>query len=136
MGKDSGGKEVVSSKGGSMSFRIAQILVLVLACTFLAPAQHGDAGSGYWPLNYHGDTWTGIVSSFDQGTGTITLTYEHKGKTENFTGVIKPPIQVLDKDGKRVGSGVRINVGDRITAYYMKIEKANSIFQVKLLDQK
>jgi hypothetical protein len=118
-----------------MSFRIAQVLVLVLACTFLAPAQHGDAGSGYWPLNYHFDTWTGIVSSFDQGTGTVTLTYEHKGKTENFTGVIKPPIQVLDKDGKRVG-GVRINVGDRITAFYMKVEKANSIFQVKLLDQK
>jgi hypothetical protein len=117
-----------------MPFRIAQTLILALACSLFTLAQHGDAGSGYWPMNYHGDTWTGIISSFDQGTGAITLTYEHKGKTENFNGVIKPPIQVLDKDGKRLASGVRINVGDRITAYYMKVEKANSIFQVRLLD--
>jgi len=117
-----------------MFFRIRSNLVLILACALFAPAQHGDAGSGYWPLNYHGDTWSGTISSVDQGNGTITLAYEHKGKVENFTGVIKPPIEVLDKDGKRIASQIRLNVGDRITAYYMKIARTNSIFQVKLLD--
>jgi hypothetical protein len=134
-----------------MSFRIAEILALTLACSLFAPAQQGKAESGFYTWNYHGDTWTGTISSFDQGNGALTLVYEHRGKVENFTGVIKPPVQVLDKNGNRVSDQVRVKVGNRITAYYIKeglkynmrqedgkrhdeVANANLIFQIKLLD--
>jgi hypothetical protein len=133
-----------------MSFRVAGLLALTLTCGNFAAAQHGDAGPGYYRFNYHGDTWTGEISSFDQAAGVLTLKYEHKGKTETFTGMLKPPVQVTDKEGNPAPAQVRVKVGDRITVYYIKeglkypakesgkdhneVASANLIFQIKLLD--
>jgi hypothetical protein len=117
-----------------MSFRVIQFLALIFACTLLASAQHGDADSGYYPLNYHGDTWTGTVSSYDHESRTITLVYDHKGKIETFTGFMESPILIIDKDDKQIPGPHHIKVGDRITVYYLTWEKKHSIFRVKLLD--
>jgi len=117
-----------------MTFRIAQFLALALAFTFSAHAQRGDAEPGYYPFAYNGDTWTGTVSSFDQASKTITLAYEHKGKAESFTGITKPPVRVLDKDGSPVPAQTRLKIGDRITVYYLTDGKKHLIFQIKLLD--
>jgi hypothetical protein len=117
-----------------MSFRVVQFIALIFACTLLASAQHGEAGTGYFPPNYHGDTWTGTISSFDHGIGAITLIYDHKGKTETFTGVMKPPILFIDKDEKQIPGPRLLKVCDRITVYYLTWKKKNSIFMIKLLD--
>jgi hypothetical protein len=117
-----------------MTLRIAQILTLVLVFAICAHAQHGTAEPGYYPFQYHLDTWTGMISSLDRTNGTITLVYEHKGKTENFTGVLKPPIDVLDRDGKLIHNKAGIKLDDRITVYYTSTGSLNTIFQIKLLD--
>ncbi|MGA8762274.1 MAG: hypothetical protein WB562_05230 [Candidatus Sulfotelmatobacter sp.] len=135
-----------------MTVRIAGIFVFTLVLHLFAYAQHGDAGPGYYTFDYHGDIWTGEIASFDQGAGTLTLTYEHKGKVETFTGVLKPPLQIIDKDGNRAAAQVRVKVGDRITAYYIReglkysvkeggkyhneVAAANLIFQIMLLPPK
>jgi hypothetical protein len=64
-------------------------LVLLLGVAGTANAQHGTAGSGYFPPGYSGDTWTGNVTATDDPTRSITLTYASKNKTETFTGVLK-----------------------------------------------
>ena len=54
-----------------------------------AKAQHGTAADGYFPVGYEGDTWTGAVTTTDDTTRTVNLTYSSKKKTETFTGVLK-----------------------------------------------
>jgi hypothetical protein len=133
-----------------MSFRVTGTILLTLVFSFYAAAQHGEAEGGFYNFNYHGDIWTGEMTAFDQAAGTITLTYEHRGKVETFAGVIKPPVQVIDKSGNRSPAQVHLKVGDRITVYYIKeglkystkeggkehteVANSNLIFQIKLLD--
>lgn len=126
---------------------VLAVMAFVAAGPF-ASAQHGKAEeSGLYSFNYRGDTWTGIVASVDASTRGITLTYDHKGKHDEFTGVLKPPIEIVDKDGKP--SNVRrINNGDKIEIYYlpkgMKVHEykkpdyvadANLIFKIKILEE-
>ena len=131
-----------------MSSRIA-ILAFALAYCPFALGQHGQAEPGFYTFDYHGDTWTGEITAIDHAKAVLTLTYKHKDKLETFRGVIKPPLQVIDKDGNRAPAQVRVKVGDRITAYYIKegsrystkdggkthyeVADANLIFQIKLL---
>lgn len=126
---------------------VLAVMAFVAAGPF-ASAQHGKAEeSGLYGFNYRGDTWTGIVASVDASTRGITLTYDHKGKHDEFTGVLKPPIEIVDKDGKP--SNVRrINNSDKIEIYYlpkgMKVHEykkpdyvadANLIFKIKILEE-
>ena len=73
-------------------------VILVIAC-FAAFAQHGTAPSGYYPLGYSGDTWTGEVVSTDAATREITISYMQKSKLETFTGVLMDNYQFKAKDG-------------------------------------
>jgi hypothetical protein len=119
-----------------MNFRAVRIALLFFSCAFFAYAQHDQGGSGYWPIYYHGDNWTGTISSFDQASDSITLTYEHKGKVESFTGVLKKPVALVDKDNKQLSGHTPLKIGDRITVYYYTPSKGNinMIIEIKVLD--
>jgi hypothetical protein len=110
--------------------------MLFFLCAFFAYAQHGNVGSGYWPIYYHGDNWTGTISSFDQASASITLTYENKGKVESFTGVLKQPVALVDKDGKQISGHTPLKIGDRIMVCYYTPSKGNNnmIIEIKVLD--
>ena len=97
----------------------ARMFAVVLLGGSLALAQHGTADQGYHRYGYRGDIWTGTVTSVDHDQGTITLEYEHKGKVENFTGTLKPPLQVLDVQGNQAKPPIHIQAGDRMTVYYV-----------------
>jgi hypothetical protein len=132
-----------------MSVRIVAVCLLIVGSSVLAPGQHGTADPGYYAFNYHGDTWTGTIASFDRDKGIITLTYEHKEKVETFTGALKPPLQIVDENGNAAPAQVRVQVGDRLTAYYIakgqkysvkdgskrhdEVANDNLIFEIKLL---
>jgi hypothetical protein len=77
-------------------FLVAAGLVFLAAPSHVAIAQHGQAEGGYYALDYHGDTWTGTLTAVDHEKDAITLTYVHKGKSKNFTGVFKHPLEVVD----------------------------------------
>jgi hypothetical protein len=125
---------------------ILTILAVVIAGPF-ASAQHGRAEeSALYAFNYRGDTWTGIVTAVDAATRGITLAYDDKGKHENFTGVLKPPVEIVDEGGKP-SKVRRINDGDKIEIYYlpkgMKVHEykkpdyvadSNLIFKIKILE--
>jgi hypothetical protein len=101
-----------------MKMRWAAVAVFVLVCTW-AVGQHGLD-----PIKLGGsgprDTWTGTVKSLDHATGTITLEHEHKGNVESFTGVLKPPLLVMDEKGNAAKPPIHINMGDHLTVHYIK----------------
>jgi hypothetical protein len=111
-------------------------LVLFAASRPLALAQHGQAEGGYYALDYHGDTWTGALTAVDHEKDAITLTYEHKGKTETFTGVFQHPLEVVDQYDRPAKA--HLQLGDSLTAYYVNGKKNkgvvadNLIFKIKL----
>ena len=83
-------------------------------------AQHGTAPDGYYPLGYSGDKWTGAVTSVNDDTREITLTYTKGDKTETFTGVLKTGIKVKRRDGTETEwKPSDIPIGTRIAVYYM-----------------
>ena len=94
-------------------------ILLVVACT--AKAQHGTAGSGYFPQGYNGDTWTGNVTATDDATRSITLVYSNKGKTETFTGTLKAPcckVKMVDGSMKDLKVS-EISLGRRMIVFYI-----------------
>lgn len=123
---------------------------LVTGATPIAFGQHGYAENGLYNFNYKGDMWTGEITAFDKAAKSLTLTYEHKGKVQTFTRVIKPAVHVVNQDDQNVDpTTVRVKVGEKITVYYVKegdkypvengtkqhdeVAKANIIFKIKLL---
>lgn len=78
-------------------FALAFCLLLILISRSLA--QHGAAPDGYYPPGYSGDTWSGEVTSTNDDTREITLTYTKGAKTETFTGVLQEGYKVKLKDG-------------------------------------
>ena len=136
------------------STRWAALFVVSLTCyvTYdpIAVGQHGEAESGLYTFDYHGDTWTGTLTAVDHERDAITLTYEHKGKVENFTGVFKRPLEVVDQDGRPTKAQTHLDIGDRLTAYYIaqgrnysmkeddgkrhkRVAADNLVFKLKLL---
>src|SRR5258708_16289147 len=120
-----------------------------LLAVFLLPAitgvlhgQHGTASSGYFPMGFSGDTWTGEVSTVNDATREITLVYNGKKKTESFVGVLQEGYQAKLKDG--TVAEVKLSLlhpGRRLRVYYMakdrKVdghkEKFYEIFQIDFL---
>jgi hypothetical protein len=105
-----------------------------------ASAQHGQASNGYYPSEYAGDTWTGVVSNVDETTGEFTLTYTKGNKTETFTGVPEEGYVVAPKNGpERPLKPTDIHVGTALTVYYMVSSKkvdgkkvtVNTVFTIK-----
>jgi hypothetical protein len=118
----------------------ALIFGLLLFARHALP-QSGTAESGYWPMGYRGDTFTGNVTSADDDSRTITLTYTNpkNGKTETLTASIVKGYTAKWKDGTlRQIKPSDIPIGTRIKVYYMtkedKVEgkkvKTSSIFQI------
>lgn len=79
--------------------RFAFAFCLVLIVTPRSLAQHGTAPNDYYPSSYSGDTWSGEVTSTNDETREITLTYTKGSKTETFTGVLQEGYKVKLKDG-------------------------------------
>lgn len=116
-----------------------------------AVAQHAKAPeAGLYTFDYNGDIWTGTLTSVDHERDAFTLTYEHKGDSENFTGVLKRPVEIVDQDGQPIKTQTRIQIGDNLTVYYIAqglkytmreedgkrhthVASDNLIFKVKLL---
>jgi hypothetical protein len=100
-----------------MKLRWAAILLLLGGS--LAIAQHNTE-----PLKIGStaprDSWQGTVKSLDNASSTITLEYEHKGKIESFTGVFKPPMEIIDKNGNPAKPPVHIQVGDKLLVHYYR----------------
>jgi opacity protein-like surface antigen len=95
--------------------------LLLAAC---AQAQHGTAGNGYFPPGYSGDTWTGTVTSANDDTREITLTYVKGDKQETFTGVLKAGLKATRRDGSQTEwKPSDIPIGSRIIVYYMAQSK-------------
>ncbi|HZP24815.1 MAG TPA: hypothetical protein VFB04_15310 [Terriglobales bacterium] len=92
-------------------------LIAVLCVPVLALAQHGNAPDGYYPPNYSGDTFTGLVTATDDEGQTITLEYSKGKKTEDFTGRFDHACSIPTKDGKPMKPS-DIPAGTDLTAYY------------------
>jgi hypothetical protein len=72
--------------------RFAAILAIVVGTwPRMLYAQHGTAENGYYPLDYHGDTFKGTVTSTDDATREIVLRYSDakRGKTESLVCTLK-----------------------------------------------
>lgn len=106
-------------------------------------AQHGTAGNGYFPPGYEGDTWTGVVTTTDDTTRAVTLTYSSKKKTETFTGVLKEGCcKVKMSDGtEQELKPSQLSPGRGIMVYYIakttktggKKMTVNEIFKVDFM---
>jgi hypothetical protein len=132
----------------SREIQKAAIIVLVIMAvlspaTVESKAQHGTAGNGYFPPGYEGDIWTGSVTTTDDTTRTVTLTYSNKKKTETFTGVLQGgccKVKMSDGTVQELKPS-QLSPGRRITVYYIpKTTKAqgnkttvNEIFKVDFL---
>jgi hypothetical protein len=106
------------------------LLATIFLMTFCIPvfAQHGSAGTGYFPLGYAGDTWSGEVVSSSDTTREITLTYTNGKKSETFTGVLIDNYRVKSQqDGSMIElKPSDIPKGARIIVFYQaKTKKAN-----------
>ena len=63
----------------------SRAIALMLRCaaglffwTVAVKAQHGTVANGYFPMGYEGDTWTGMVTTTDDATRAVNLTYSSK----------------------------------------------------------
>ena len=117
-------------------------LLLFLICVILAFGQHGTAPTGYYPMGYAGDTWTGEVSATGDTTREITLTYRKKDKVQTFTGVLQEGYKVQFRDGTQHELRLtEIPLGTRLRVYYMgktrKVDgqkvKFHEIFRIDFL---
>lgn len=117
--------------------------ILLLATASSAKTQHGTAAGGYYPGGYHGDTWTGFVTTTDDKTRTVNLTYSSKKKTETFTGVLKEgccKVKMSDGTVQELKPS-ELSPGRRIMVYYIprttkaeeKKSAVNEIFRVDFL---
>jgi hypothetical protein len=98
-------------------------LSICLLLPLLTHAQHGTAEDGYWPMGFVGDTWTGVVSSTNDGTREITLRYTKGDKTQTFTGVLQDGYGVKASDGtSHVLKVSEIPRGTKLKVYYMPKE--------------
>jgi len=99
------------------------VLICVMA---LAEPQHGTAENGYYPPGYTGDTFTGVVTSADDASRSITLTYTNpkSGKTETLVGLISEGYTARWKDGTlHEVKPSDIPTSTRLKVYYMTTER-------------
>ena len=102
-----------------MKLRLVGVLLAVSICGCVAIGQHAVEPFVLGSATPR-DSWTGTVKSLDHEKSIITLEYEHKGKVESFTGTLKPPIQIVDKNGDPARPPIQIQMGDRLTVHYVK----------------
>lgn len=106
-------------------------LALCIFCTGAAYAQKGTAEPGNYPVGYHGDIWTGDVTSVNEDTREFTLTYIKKDKTQTFVGVLPKGFTVPMRDGSNYELKMADLLGKYLTAYYIEREKKENGQKVK-----
>jgi hypothetical protein len=82
-------------------------------------AQHGTIQPDEsYPYTYAGDTWSGVVTSINEGTQELTLTYKKGDEEQAFVCVLPGGLKVTAKDG----SVHEIKLGDlkgrNVIVYY------------------
>ena len=79
------------------------LLTFIAAVIFLLPAsaQHGTASNGYYPANYHGDTFKGEVT--EANGDQITLTHRKGKKQLRSWGHLRGPVTCPRRTGARKG---------------------------------
>ena len=112
--------------------KFAFTFCLVLILLSRARAQHGSAADGYYPFGYAGDTWSGEVTSTNDDTREITLTYNKGSKTETFTGVLQEGYKVKLKDGtSHELKASEVLKGTHLMIFYMPKTKKDGDKKVK-----
>jgi hypothetical protein len=112
--------------------RFAFSFCLVLILMPRALAQHGSAPDGYYPFGYAGDTWSGEVTSTNDDTREITLTYTKGSKTETFTGVLQEGYKVKLKDGTSPElKASEVSKGTHLMIFYIPKTKKDGDKKVK-----
>lgn len=100
--------------------RFLLILAVVLSGAGSALAQHATADRGYYPQNYNGDVWMGVVVSTNEQTHEITLSFTKGSKTETFVGVPEKDYSVHERNGPvRPLKMSDIPVGRTIKVWYI-----------------
>ena len=99
---------------------VKEILKSVVVAGFLsifAFAQYGTAPTNYYPVDYSGTLFTGVVTGATANQ--ITLTFSKGSKTETFTGLFETGCSVptKQKDGPLMWPG-DIPTGTKMTAFY------------------
>src|SRR5687768_6043492 len=98
---------------------ILLFLAIYTATACAVFAQKGTAESGYWPMGYAGDTWTGEVTGAKEDTREMTLTYIDGKKVQTFTGVLPAGYTVKMKDGTIHAVKMDELIGFRVKIYYI-----------------
>ena len=121
-----------------MKTQVRSVLLLILSvifCCGVALAQKGTAEPGYYPVGYHGDTWTGEVTAIDESANQITLTYRKGDKTETFVGTFTEKFVMTGMANNPTGTNLKakdIPLGTRLTIYYIKKSKKVDGEKVKI----
>jgi len=120
-------------------------LLLVLGTLIISASmslgQKGTAEPDYYPMNYTGDTWTGVVTAVNEDTRELTLTYKKKDKEESFVGVLPKGYTHKMADGTEREIKLADLMGMQLRVYYMsktkKVKdqkiKYNDVFKIKIL---
>ena len=128
-------------------------ILITLCCWHDAAAQKGTAHPGFYPMGYHGDTWTGEVTAVDASRREVTLTYRKGEKAETFVFTVPDghvgwmkdelgeralaifPKGKKDKD-KEPPAELNFEewVGHRLTVYYVRKEKKVDDKKVKFYE--
>lgn len=99
-----------------------KILVVLLTClSASALAQYGTAPNNYYPEEYNGSIFTGVVADTDNDL--LTLTYTKHNKSDVFVGKFEMPCSVPSKDKSTPGMVTTdIPKGTSMTAYFVRRE--------------
>lgn len=68
--------------------RLFVALACLALCAVTTFGQKGRAQTDYYPLGYPGDTWTGVVTAFDNEHRTLTLTHGSGKKAVTFVASV------------------------------------------------
>lgn len=100
---------------------MALALICVLVATIVAASpQHGNAPA---PTGHPMDTWTGEVTSTNDETREITLTYKDAlhSRTEMFVGVLPEGFELpLQQEGEEKVKPSKFPNGTCLTVYYRR----------------
>jgi hypothetical protein len=94
------------------------VFSLLTICS--AHAQKGTAPSGYYPVGYNGDIFSGEFVPSDDANA-VTLVYKNGSKTESFKGSIEAACQAPMKAHPRLMKELHLSgipAGTVLTAYY------------------
>jgi hypothetical protein len=121
--------------------KLVLLVGVAVFCTGVSLAQKGTAEPDYYPQNYAGETWTGLVTSVNEDTREFTLTYKKKDKEESFVGVLPTGYTHKMADGSNREIKLPDLMGMQLKAYYMSKTKKvndqkikyNEVFKIKIL---